>query len=394
MIEKEKANQAIEILREKGIDLWLIFVRETKISPDPSLPYILPSSLTWQSALMFFSDGERIAIVGELDRQEVEKSGIFHRVIPYRGGIKESLLGVLKEKNPFSIGLNYSLYDPTSDGLSYGMYLLLQEHLDSTRFLHRITSSEEVVQALRSRKTPAELARIKKSVKETENIFHKLTEILKVGMKEAEIAELFKKWMEELGAEPAWDLSSCPAVFSGPQRVGAHSSPTEKSIREGELLNIDFGIKLNGYCSDLQRMWYFLRKGEKEPPEKILRAFNTIKTSIEMSAKELKPGKKGAEIDSIARSYIKSRGYDEYPHALGHQVGREAHDGAALLGPNWERYGSLPFIPLEESMVFTLEPRINLPDYGVVSLEEMVIIRKDGAEFISHPQKELWLVPA
>lgn len=392
MIEKEKADQAVEILREKGMDLWLIFARETRVNPDPALDYLLRSSLTWQSAIMVFADGERIAIVGELDRQEVERSGIFTKVIPYRGSIKEVLLSVLEEKNPSSIGLNYSLDDPTSDGLSHGMYLLLQEHLDGTPFIRRLTSAEEIVQALRSRKTPSELQRIKMAIEETERMFDRLTEILKPGMKEKEVAALFVEWMESLGAEPAWDPSTCPAVFAGPQEVGAHASPTEKAIREGELLNIDFGIKLNGYCSDLQRMWYFQKKDESSPPAEVLKAFDTIKTAILKSAEALKPGMKGWEIDKIARDYIVSKGYDEYPHALGHQVGRDAHDGAAILAPTWERYGSLPYIPVEEGMVFTLEPRVNLPEYGVMSLEEMVIIRKDGAEFLSHPQEKLWII--
>lgn len=392
MIEKEKANQAVEILKEKGMDLWLIFARETRVNPDPSLGYLLRSSLTWQSAIMIFADGERMAIVGELDRQDVERSGIFTKVITYRGSIKEVLLSVLEEKNPSSIGLNYSLDDPTSDGLTHGMYLLLQEHLEGSHFIHRLTSAQKVVQALRSRKTPSELQRIKMAIEETEKMFERLTYILKPGMKENEVAALFVEWMEALGVEPAWDPSSCPAVFSGPQEVGAHASPTEKAIKEGELLNIDFGIKLDGYCSDLQRMWYFQKKDEPSPPAEVLKAFDTIRTAILKSAEALRPGKKGWEIDKIAREYIVSQGYDEYPHALGHQVGRDAHDGAALLAPTWERYGSLPYLPVEEGMVFTLEPRVNLPEYGVMSLEEMVIIRRDGAEFLSHSQKQLWII--
>ncbi len=392
MIEREKREQAFSILREKKIDLWMFFVRESGMNPDPALQYLYPHNLTWQSALMFFSDGEAVAIVGELDGEQVRRSEIFHRVLTYRGGIKEKLLEVLQEKRPGSIALNYSLFDPTSDGLTHGMFLLLQEHLEGTPFLSRLVSAEEVVQALRSRKTPQELQRIKRAVFETEKMFRKLTEILKVGMSEKQVASYLVGWMEELGAEPAWEPSSCPAVFAGPQKFGAHSSPTERKIEEGFLLNIDFGIKLEGYCSDLQRMWYFLKKDEDGAPAEVRRAFETVRDAIMKAAESMRPGMKGWEMDRIAREYITSKDYDEYPHALGHQVGREAHDGAALLAPPWERYGSLPYLRLEEGMVFTLEPRINLPDYGVVSLEEMVVLRKEGAEFISTPQRDLWLV--
>ena len=83
---------------------------------------------------------------------------------------------------------------------------------------------------------------------------------------------------------------------------------------------------------------------------------------------------------------------EEYPHGLGHQVGRFAHDGTALLGPAWEKYANKPFEPLEESMVFTIEPRLTVPGRGIATVEEMVIITASGAEFLSPPQKELILI--
>ncbi|MCP5053479.1 MAG: M24 family metallopeptidase, partial [bacterium] len=122
-----------------------------------------------------------------------------------------------------------------------------------------------------------------------------------------------------------------------------------------------------------------------------IKGFNTIIESIRLAFDALKPGVKGNDIDKIARGYIVSQGYKEYPHALGHQVGRVAHDGGALLAPDWERYGNLPFIPLEEGQVFTIEPRLYL-DNGVVTVEEMVVITKDGAKWLSDPQQEIYLI--
>jgi Xaa-Pro aminopeptidase len=111
-----------------------------------------------------------------------------------------------------------------------------------------------------------------------------------------------------------------------------------------------------------------------------------------MAAAALKPGVQGKAIDDVARNFIVSQGYEEYPHALGHQVGRFAHDGTALLGPAWEKYANKPFEPLEESMVFTIEPRLTVPGRGIATVEEMVIITASGAEFLSPPQKELILI--
>ena len=84
--------------------------------------------------------------------------------------------------------------------------------------------------------------------------------------------------------------------------------------------------------------------------------------------------------------------YEEFPHGLGHQVGRFAHDGTALLGPGWEKYSEKPFESIEKGMVFTLEPRLTVPGRGVVTVEEMVLVGNDGAEYLSTPQEELLLI--
>jgi Xaa-Pro aminopeptidase len=97
-------------------------------------------------------------------------------------------------------------------------------------------------------------------------------------------------------------------------------------------------------------------------------------------------------MDDIARNFITKSGYEDFPHGLGHQVGRNVHDGGGGLLPRWERYGNSPFMIVEESQVYTIEPRLKVDGYGTATIEEEVFITKEGCEFISKPQKELLLI--
>jgi Xaa-Pro aminopeptidase len=94
----------------------------------------------------------------------------------------------------------------------------------------------------------------------------------------------------------------------------------------------------------------------------------------------------------MVRKYITDKGFPEFPHATGHQVGRSAHDGAATLAPEWERYGEIPFMKIEEGQVYTIEPRIPVEGHGVATSEEIIVVTKDGGKFLSHPQTELFYI--
>lgn len=388
----EKQAQAAEILKEKGIDMWLTFVRETGNLKDPIMDTIVGTGATWHSAFIITNTGETIAIVGSLEVANMNTVGTFKHVIGYLKSIKERLGEVLAKYNPEKIAVNYSRNSSLADGLTHGMYLELMGLLDNTPFANRLVSSEEIVAALRGRKSQAELNLMKSAIKETLKIFGEVTNYLKPGLSEKDVADFVRKTVHERGYEMAWDEEHCPAVFSGPDTAGAHSGPTDRKIERGHVINMDFGIKYEGYCSDLQRTWYVLKDGETEAPEAVKRGFNVIKDSIKMAGEAIKPGKEGCEIDDVARNYILESGYEEYPHGLGHQVGRSAHDGGGLLAPRWERYGNLPHLKLEEGQVFTIEPRLTIEGYGIATIEEEVVIKKDGIEYLSEPQKELYII--
>jgi Xaa-Pro aminopeptidase len=393
MLIREKVAQAVEILREYDVDCWLTFVRETGINGDPSLAFLVEGTLTWHSALIVTKSGETIAIVGRYDRKSVEDLGVYTRVIDFVEGIRAPLLETFRRLAPRSIALNFSPDSEICDGLTHGMYLTLMEMLGEVGLQDRVMQADKVVSALRQRKTPGELERIRRAIAVTEEIFAAAGGFIRPGVTEKEIAAFMKEGAERRDMPFAWDAAVCPAVFTGPDTASAHYAPTDRRVEDGHIVNMDFGLKYDGYCSDLQRTFYVLRKGEESAPQDVLHGFATVQSAVEESRRAMRPGVTGREVDAVARGIVVRGGFAEFPHGLGHQVGRFAHDGTALLGPPWEKYGIKPTIPLEERMVFTLEPSVSVPGRGNATIEEMVVVTTTGAEYLSTPQRSLICVP-
>jgi Xaa-Pro aminopeptidase len=390
---QEKVNQAIEILKEQQIDMWLTFVRETSGVRDPMLDFLIgPNDLTWPSALILTRKGKRIAIIGNLEKDVVSRLNVFDTILGYDKAVSEPLRDTITRLDPNKIAVNTSRNNVHADGLTHAMYEILCDYLKETPYTERLISAEPVINAMRGRKTPDELGRIRKAIEITDEIYRKTFDYIKVGMTELEIGEYMHSLARDDGVGLAWPAESCPAVNSGPNSPIGHSGPTNIKVERGHIIHFDFGVKYQEYCSDIQRIVYVLREGETEAPPDVQRGFITIRTAIEKSREAMKPGVTGNSIDVIAREILSDAGYSEYPHALGHQLGRVAHDGGALLGPLWEKYGDDPNYKLEAGQVFTIEPSLAVPNYGHVSIEEDVVMTEKGAEYIGEPQREIVLI--
>lgn len=390
---QEKVDQAVDILKEQETDLWLTFVRETSGVRDPALDLLIGANdLTWPSALILTRKGDKIAVVGNLEKDALRRLDVFNQILGYDKSIRELLRETTARLNPDRIAVNTSRNNVHADGLTHAMYETLREYLAGTPYAHRLASAEPVISALRGRKTPTELARIRKAIEITDEIYRKTFDFVKVGMTEIEIGEYMQSLAREYGVGFAWPAENCPAVNSGPDSPIGHNGPTEIKVEPGHLLHFDFGVRHEEYCSDIQRVAYVLRDGETEAPAEVQRGFITIRTAIEKSRQAMQPGVTGNSIDVISREIVTDTGYPEYPHALGHQLGRVAHDGGALLGPLWEKYGESPNQKLEVGQVFTIEPSLAVANYGMMGIEEDVVITENGAEYFTDPQREIVLI--
>jgi Xaa-Pro aminopeptidase len=390
---QEKVDQAIEILQEQNTDMWLTFVRETSGVRDPVLDLLIGlNDLTWPSALILTRKGEKIAIVGNLEKDAVARLAVFDTILGYDTAVSGPLRDTITRLDPGQLAVNTSRNNVHADGLTHAMYEILREHLRGTPYVDRLVSAEPIVNALRGRKTPAELERIRRAVEITDEIYKKTFEFIRVGRTELEIGAYMHKLASDYGVGLAWPAESCPAVNSGPNSPAGHSGPTNIKVERGHIIHFDFGVRYEGYCSDIQRIVDVLREGEIEAPPEVQRGFITIRTALEKSREAMKPGATGNSIDAIARAIVTDASYPEYPHALGHQLGRVAHDGGALLGPMWEKYGDSPKQKLEPGQVFTIEPGLAVPNYGHIGLEEDVVMTDQGAEYIGEPQREIVLL--
>lgn len=390
---QEKTAQALDILKEKEIDLWLTFVRETSGVRDPVLDFLVgPADLTWESALMLTRSGKRIAIIGRLEKEAIERLDVYDEIITYDTAVSGILRETLARLNPAQMAVNFSHNNVHADGLTHAMFLKLQKYLAGTPYADRLVSAEGVISSLRGRKTAAEVEKIRRAAQITGEIFEQTFAFMRVGMTEKEIGAEMHRLMGEKGVGFAWPRESNPAVNSGPDSPVGHSGPTELQIQPGHLVHFDFGVKVEGYCSDIQRMVYMLRPGETDAPAEVRRGFETVRRAVENCRATLKPGVAGKVADAAARKTIMDAGYPEYMYGTGHQLGRVAHDGGALLGPLWEKYGDQPNQRVEAGNVYTIEPGLAVPGYGYVGLEEDVLVTENGAEYLLEPQRELVLL--
>ena len=391
-IVNEKLDQATAILGELNIDMWMTYVRETVLTPDPCLDLVAGLDLTWHSAFILTRSGERIAIVGRFDGENVRAIGGYTKVITYDQGIRASLFETVSRLGPQTIALNYSMSDPAADGLTYGMQQNLLAAFEGTAYAKRFVSAEKLVAALRGRKSKSEQAHVKAAIRTTEKLLDELGETLKPGLTELHIAEKLHAARRALGLGTAWGEPYCPIVNAGPESAVGHAAPGTIKIARGQLLHVDFGVKQDGFCADLQRMWYFLAKDEKRPPAEVQRAWDACWAALDAGAEKLKPGAVCWEVDAAARASLTKAGYPEFQHALGHHLGRVAHDGASLLGPRWEKYGTAPLGIVEPGNIFTLELGVAVPERGFIGLEEDVLVTESGLEWLSKPQRKIWLV--
>ena len=385
----EKVEQITSLLQQEGIDTYLILSREDS---DVVLPLLLPVHVVAQSAFFFCSDGHNFVLTGKTDAPMYEEFGIFD-VITVEDSFEADFCSLFATLSVQKLALNISEEDHLIDGLTVGQYLMLEQMIGKEHLQRIECSSEQFISDARAVKSNYEIEQIEIAVRKTCSIYDKVREQIAIGMSETEIGELFIPLMKEEGVINAFDEPySYPLICI--TRCGlAHRKPNSNNIlQEGDILIIDFSVKYNNYCSDIARSFYALKKGETQANKEVLRAFNTTIEAVSAIIDNIAVGMKGWEVDTLGRSIIELAGYPTIPHACGHQLGREVHDGGTVLSFYNEKRPAV-LREIRKNEVYAIEPTvIQEKDKPSFIVEENIVITDQKARILSTRQLELYYI--
>jgi len=228
------------------------------------------------------------------------------------------------------------------------------------------TPTTGIVDTLRLVKDAGEIRLIEEAVALADRTFDHILPSLAPGAVERDIMLEMEWFMRKKGADVAFDT----IVASGPRSALPHGRAADRVLQTGDFVTLDFGARLQGYCSDITRTVVL-----GEPTAEQRKVYGTVLAALEKALVAVRPGASGKDVDAIARDYINEAGYGDYfGHGLGHSLGRAVHDG-----PGFSVRSELT---LAEGMVLTLEPGIYIPGWGGVRIEHDIVVENNGTRIL------------
>ena len=386
-------------MQRAGIDSWLVVCREN--DNDPLAGHIGGENAGREAAFLFFLNGDKVEsiAISPMGEATALKEVALHDsivVIDRGASVWSEIALVIKERNPKTIAINSSDYN-ISDGLSYTQRRNLDDALGA-RYRRRTISSENLIMQWLSVKLPQEIAIMKMAAEITSQLQYDVFKTVMPGKtKDSDVAAFLKNRMKKLGVKDAWAPAQNPSVNSGPDR--GHSHATDKVIQPGDVIQIDFGIKVyDMWCSDIQRFAYVLKPGETEPPEDIQRYWKNAVAGHRKVLAAMKSGVTGWSVDKTQRDWMAETGSLPVMWGTGHPVGYWAHDaGPALSGAaksDAPSGANARLLVAGQTFAydgfFTWQKEDD--SYKTISVEEMAVVTENGAEYLSTPQNELILI--
>ena len=236
----------------------------------------------------------------------------------------------------------------------------------------KLMATTSLADQLRAVKEPEELATIEHAIYIADTAMEQVSERLRPGMTEKEVAWQMELAMRELGADA---ISFDTIVAAGPNGARPHHQTSDYVLQRGEPVVIDMGARYKGYCSDMTRT--FVLGAADETFRKV---YDTVLAAQEVAEATVRSGLTGIEVDGLARKVIEEAGYGErFGHSLGHGIGLAVHELPGV-GPRSEGV-------LEDGMVFSVEPGIYLTGWGGVRIEDLVVLENGVARNLNKAHK-------
>ena len=282
---------------------------------------------------------------------------------------------VSREK-PFSALINEALAASGAEKVGFeDQRMTVAEHAVYSEKLHcTLTPASSLMTELRGSKDEEELSCMTAAQRIAEGALEQILKEIRPGMTEKEIAARLNYLMVSAGAEKtAFDT----IVASGPNGSMPHAVPGMRKVREGDFITMDFGCVYKGYCSDMTRTVALGR-----PSDEMRNVYDIVLQAQLAGIAAAKAGVTGAVIDGAARKVIQDAGYGVYfGHSFGHSLGIDIHE-APNAAPGNDK-------PMPDGAVVSAEPGIYLPGKFGVRIEDVMILRPDGAQVITKAPKAL-----
>ena len=232
----------------------------------------------------------------------------------------------------------------------------------------------DLVEGLRERKDPDEVMRIERAGEVAIRALERTLAEVRVGMTELQVAGILEHALRDEGSE-GFPFPSI--VATGPRSALPHARASSAKIRDGDILLMDFGAEVAGYCADITRTVVVGRATDEQRE-----VYDVVRKANEQASHDIRPGMTGRDADAIARGYIERRGFGElFGHGLGHGVGLEVHEAPRLART---AEGAL-----SEGAVVTIEPGVYRPGWGGVRIEDDVVLDADGPRILTKFTREL-----
>lgn len=233
------------------------------------------------------------------------------------------------------------------------------------------------IERLREVKDEGEIALIEKACHITGDTFERILPQIREGMTEKELAVIMEFDMLSHGAD---GLAFSTIVAAGGNGSLPHAVPGDYRIRRGDMITMDFGAKVGGYCADMTRT---VALGE--PSAEMRRAYETVRVAQQRAQDAVCAGADCRAVDAIARDYIDAQGYQGcFGHGLGHSLGIEIHEQPRL--------NAVATGKLEANQLMTVEPGVYLPGIGGVRIENTVVVLEGGFRVLTLPTRDLLIL--